>query len=727
MTRALGQLALAACLVACGGDPQIVEQPPLEASDAVDTEQLEEVSPPNDYVPPPDLAPPDIPPPPDTGPDVVSCETDPGSFLCPCELNDDCESGFCVPSGEGDGLSVCTVFCVEECPNAWDCKYFESPGGDPVYICLPDINNLCAPCLNDANCGDIEDKCITIGGGTFCGQSCGECPPDFSCDGGQCVPDSGSCICGPETDYDGDPENCGSCGKVCEFPNATALCQGGECALGECLDGFYNLDGEPENGCEYKCDKAGETDTPDAALTDADCDGIDGDIEDAVFVAPSGNDTNPGTMDKPLLTVPKGLAAAAEQGRHHVYLAAGTYDGQVTVLDGISVFGGFSADGEWARDPAAHEAIISNDAVEPEGGIRTLIIGDAGAATVISTVTIRSGGNPTTSGSSYAVWINGAKGAALVDWVIVGGNGGNGGVGATGGKGSDGQEGSDGVTTADTDCNCNEFEVYGGKGGPAGVSNCPDDGGAGGKGANGSCDDAKGETGADSPGGAVGGQPGTVGEDGQTGMAGPVGAGASNAQTVTPTGLWKGESGAPGGVGAHGSGGAGGGSGGGDDGGTFGCAVWGGGGGGGGSAGCGGDGGLGGGAGGGSFGVFVVAGTPILEGNIIAHKNGGHGGTGGIGGTGGAGKKGGLGGTGHDKATDGAAGGKGGDGGPGGVGGGGAGGVAYALYLGPGADPVCSDNTFETQGSGGIGGGDGDSKGADGLDGEQNTSSGGCL
>lgn len=50
-----------------------------------------------------------------------------------------------------------------------------------------------------------------------------------------------------------DPTNCGVCGRVCGFPHAAGACEAGECALGACADGYYNLNGVARDGCEYGC------------------------------------------------------------------------------------------------------------------------------------------------------------------------------------------------------------------------------------------------------------------------------------------------------------------------------------------------------------------------------------------------------------------------------------------------------------------------------------------
>ncbi len=48
-----------------------------------------------------------------------------------------------------------------------------------------------------------------------------------------------------------DPFNCGSCGNICYYPHAFASCVNGICQFDGCFDGYYNLDGNLDNGCEY--------------------------------------------------------------------------------------------------------------------------------------------------------------------------------------------------------------------------------------------------------------------------------------------------------------------------------------------------------------------------------------------------------------------------------------------------------------------------------------------
>jgi hypothetical protein len=57
-------------------------------------------------------------------------------------------------------------------------------------------------------------------------------------------------VSGCETNTSTDKNNCGGCGNVCSFPNATAVCIGGGCQISSCNAGYANCDGLPGTGCE---------------------------------------------------------------------------------------------------------------------------------------------------------------------------------------------------------------------------------------------------------------------------------------------------------------------------------------------------------------------------------------------------------------------------------------------------------------------------------------------
>src|SRR5262245_52374067 len=79
---------------------------------------------------------------------------------------------------------------------------------------------------------------------------------------------------------------------------------------------------------------------PDLAFVDSNCDGIDGDETDAIFVARSGSDQNRGTKAAPKREIKAAVTAAALAGKD-VYAAAGDYDNRVETVSGVNIYGGY--------------------------------------------------------------------------------------------------------------------------------------------------------------------------------------------------------------------------------------------------------------------------------------------------------------------------------------------------------------------------------------------------
>ncbi|HIN85959.1 MAG TPA: hypothetical protein EYN06_05710 [Myxococcales bacterium] len=136
---------------------------------------------------------------------VEEKEPCPGGFECPCNEPNECDSGYCVPSNDGD---MCTKTCIDECPGGYVCKALVG-SSDVTYLCMPKLDLLCAPCTEDKECGDLGGLCLKDSKGAGrCGRSCSEessCPFGYACDsivsddgedwGSQCVPESGQCPC----------------------------------------------------------------------------------------------------------------------------------------------------------------------------------------------------------------------------------------------------------------------------------------------------------------------------------------------------------------------------------------------------------------------------------------------------------------------------------------------------------------------------------------------------
>lgn len=183
----------------------------------------------------------------------------------PCNTNEDCSTGWCV---QGDKGGICTVICVEECPSSWTCKGIIMPGGDVMYLCVPDVWDVCKECEIDTECGGNDDYCIPIGEtGKYCGSHCekkDDCPSQYLCkeisgiEGAskekQCIPETESCVCFGE--LNGKKRPCfveneyGKCfgEEICDGPKGWTGCDAKTPAKEECNGIDDNCDGKVDEG-----------------------------------------------------------------------------------------------------------------------------------------------------------------------------------------------------------------------------------------------------------------------------------------------------------------------------------------------------------------------------------------------------------------------------------------------------------------------------------------------
>jgi hypothetical protein len=101
----------------------------------------------------------------------------------------------------------------------------------PAHLKHGDTEGPC--CLAISTCRPDQAIAVTKSGRCEC-----SCPSGAN----ECA---NACV-----DQATDLANCGQCGSVCSFANATATCQNGSCVLGACNDGFADCDGDPSTGCE---------------------------------------------------------------------------------------------------------------------------------------------------------------------------------------------------------------------------------------------------------------------------------------------------------------------------------------------------------------------------------------------------------------------------------------------------------------------------------------------
>ncbi len=209
------------------------------------------------------------------------------------DVDDDCDGT--VDDGDPGGGIVCGS-------DIGECQRGLTACVDGNVECVGEvvaIDELCD--TKDNDCDAMIDE-GNPEGGAACGGMSGACMPgEMQCIGGtlQCVGDTGPQLercdgadndCDDDIDEDFDlnidPRNCGECGLVCALDNAQPACVAGDCAVAFCLTGFHDLNGDPDDGCEYECDFSG------AEVCNGEDDDCDGDVDEDVIIPDICNTVN---------------------------------------------------------------------------------------------------------------------------------------------------------------------------------------------------------------------------------------------------------------------------------------------------------------------------------------------------------------------------------------------------------------------------------------------------
>jgi len=119
-----------------------------------------------------------------------------------CSDDGQCAGKLCLPVSGGP--KVCSKACQGDCPPGMRCGLDIATGSKTVAWCLPLPSDLCKPCSADGDCqGGL---CVPLAESKeqLCGVACGAggtCPTGFVCQqfkaGDACVPQLGTCTCGP--------------------------------------------------------------------------------------------------------------------------------------------------------------------------------------------------------------------------------------------------------------------------------------------------------------------------------------------------------------------------------------------------------------------------------------------------------------------------------------------------------------------------------------------------
>jgi hypothetical protein len=185
----------------------------------------------------------------------------------------DPDCGFCPPGWADCDMmpdNGCEVYLLTNVYHCGQCYYscFDLPyvfdvvcvaGGCVINSCMGSYgdcdgiaDNGCETDLLSSvlNCGSCGNNCLNLNHVELADCVAGSCVIN-RCDSGfeDC---DGQVSNGCEININSDPYNCGECDYSCyDLPNVTqASCLNGVCQIQECLPGFYDCDGESDNGCE---------------------------------------------------------------------------------------------------------------------------------------------------------------------------------------------------------------------------------------------------------------------------------------------------------------------------------------------------------------------------------------------------------------------------------------------------------------------------------------------
>ncbi len=195
-----------------------------------------------------------------------------GTPCAPANADGTCTSGRCVFVGCHAGFADCNMNPADGCEanlmtSAMHCAACGMactiPGA--MAMCMAGVCTRTSCSMGRGDCdGDTVNGCETdVTASTMhcgaCGAMCtlpnatAGCTASL-CSVGSCAMGFGDCDRlagnGCEVNLRSNSMNCGMCGQVCAFANATAACTMGACALGACSANFGNCDAMAANGCE---------------------------------------------------------------------------------------------------------------------------------------------------------------------------------------------------------------------------------------------------------------------------------------------------------------------------------------------------------------------------------------------------------------------------------------------------------------------------------------------
>ncbi|MGI9579386.1 MAG: putative metal-binding motif-containing protein, partial [Microthrixaceae bacterium] len=172
----------------------------------------------------------------------------------------------------------------------------------------------------------------------------------------------------------------------------------------------------------------GAPDAPGDAI-DQNCDGVDGDQTNAVFVsANTGVDNSTcGDIASPCASITQGQVRSAATGNSEILVAGGNY-AKFNLVDGSSVVGGYNS-ATWANGVGGSTTTVDAAFDASVGGPVGVIADSISSATLLADVSV-AGAAAAAGQASYGVVVSNSTSALVLDTVLI--SGGTGGVGTNG-------------------------------------------------------------------------------------------------------------------------------------------------------------------------------------------------------------------------------------------------------------------------------------------------------
>ncbi|MEC9073181.1 MAG: putative metal-binding motif-containing protein, partial [Myxococcota bacterium] len=241
---------------------------------------------------------------------------------------------------------------------------------------------------------------------------------------------------------DGVDNNCnGQVDEGTEFfdDDGDCFCETGPCT-GSNSKGCNNVSPGDCNDGDNTVNPAA-VDHPDPDHGDQNCDGVDGDLGDSVFLSPSaGLDINNGvTPDSPVQTLNVAYAVAAAASRGWILIeGTGSLSLAGSFMEGVNLAAGYQSGSDWQNRTSADGPTVS---VSASG----TVISGWSTPTQWQQMVIEAGDAQGTSASSIALRVHDSQALSFIDCTFIAGDATAGGGGASGTNGTfGGTKGSNG-------------------------------------------------------------------------------------------------------------------------------------------------------------------------------------------------------------------------------------------------------------------------------------------